>query len=36
MVGGLATAFAAYRVRGHAAIPVNDPYIMQAVHYAEP
>jgi len=36
MVGGLATASAAHRVRGHAALPVNDPYIAQSVHYVEP
>lgn len=36
MVGGLATASAARRVRGHSAVPVNDPYFAQAVHYVEP
>jgi hypothetical protein len=36
MVGGLAIASAAHRVRGHVALPVNDPYIAQAVHYVEP
>ena len=36
MVGGFATAAAARRVRGHVAVPVNDPYFAQAVHYVEP
>ena len=36
MVGGLATSFAAYRVRGGVALPVNDPYLPQAVSYVEP
>ena len=36
MVGGFATAAAARMVRGHAAIPVNDPYITQAIRYVEP
>ncbi len=36
MVGGLATSNAAYRVRGGVALPVNDPYLAQAVSYVEP
>lgn len=36
MVGGLATSYAAYRVRDGVALPVNDPYLPQAVSYVEP
>lgn len=36
MVGGFATAAAARRVRGHAAVPINDPYLGQALNYVEP
>ncbi len=36
MVAGLATSHAAYRVRGGVALPVNDPYLAQAVSYVEP
>ncbi len=36
MVGGLATAAAAWRGRAHASLPINDPYLAQAVQYAEP
>ena len=36
MVGGFATAAAAWRGREHASLPVNDPYLAQAVRYAEP
>ncbi|MDQ6736899.1 MAG: hypothetical protein M3Z30_04270 [Gemmatimonadota bacterium] len=36
MVGGLATAAAAWRGDAHASIPVNDPYLAQSVQYAEP
>lgn len=36
MVGGFVTATAAWRARGHLAVPVNDPYLIQSVRYAEP
>ena len=36
MVGGLATAAAAWRASGHVSLPVNDPYLPQSVRYVEP
>jgi hypothetical protein len=36
MIGGFVTATAAWRARGNVAVPVNDPYIVQSVLYAEP
>jgi hypothetical protein len=36
MVGGLTTACAAWRARGHMALPLRDPYLAESVGYAEP
>jgi len=36
MVGGFATAVAVARSRGHALVPLGDPYLEPSVQYAEP
>jgi len=36
MVGGFATAAAAWRSRGRAALPLGDPYVGVAMRYVEP
>ncbi|HEY5087009.1 MAG TPA: hypothetical protein VII66_06630 [Gemmatimonadaceae bacterium] len=36
MVGGFATAAAAWRARGHLSLPVRDPYLGESVRYVEP
>lgn len=36
MIGGLATAGAAWRATGHVSLPMNDPYLPQSVRYVEP
>jgi hypothetical protein len=35
-VGGIATAFAIWRVRGRYMIPVRDPYLEESLRYAQP
>jgi hypothetical protein len=35
-VGGIATAFALWRVRGRYMIPVRDPYLEDSLRYAQP
>jgi hypothetical protein len=36
MIGGFSTACAAWRARGHWALPIHDPYLEQSVNYVEP
>jgi hypothetical protein len=35
-VGGVAGAFALWRARGHAAVPVGDPYLEDSLRYVQP
>jgi hypothetical protein len=35
-VGGLAVAFALWRVRGHFTVPVRDPYLADSLAYRQP
>ena len=35
-IGGLAIAFALWRIRGHFTVPVRDPYIVDSLAYRQP
>lgn len=34
-VGGAAVAFTLWRLRGHATVPVGDPYLRESLGYGE-